>query len=136
MVTQVLFYRGMALLSALMTGACAMTAIDHSREPVADWPALAMRIELRNGLAGVCDISTSHFMSVVGCAVIDFDARTCQIYLDTRHASAEALMHEQLHCRGYDHPDEHTVRNGWVRHKVLRREREAASVLEAVRPSS
>lgn len=116
---------GLLLLSMMATG-CAITPIDHSRAPPADWPVLAQRVELRNGLAEVCRIPGLHFGTNVGCAVIDFERRTCTIYMDARHASGEVLAHEKAHCRGYDHPGEQAVRLGWEAHKTRLAARRAA----------
>jgi hypothetical protein len=112
----------------LALAACTITPIDHARLPPADWPRLAETVEIRTGLSDVCRISGFHLGTNVGCAVLDFEAGTCHIYLDARYLSGEALMHEKMHCKGYDHPGEAVVRQGWEDHKIRMAARRASAV--------
>ena len=98
------------LLPLLFLFGCA--TIDMSRPPPADWPKLEVEIikttldEAKRQCKGVKLI-------VFGCAKVFFDEGVCRIYLGTEDKSV--YEHELLHCKGYDHPGESTMRDAWAK---------------------
>ncbi len=80
------------------------TTIDEHVKPPVDWPQLTM---------------TKHYVSpkemreacykyggagVVACAEIDLDKGTCDVWLMKDYPDAYIEWHEEMHCKGYDHP--------------------------------
>lgn len=51
------------------------------------------------------------------CAVIDFNAKTCDIWLDAEDPDAGIEKHEHDHCDGRDHVGETYLRDLWEQHK-------------------
>lgn len=53
----------------------------------------------------------------VACANIDFERRTCDIYVAT-NSPPETVEHERLHCQGYDHGGRiQEAFNSWLQSK-------------------
>ena len=95
------------------------TSIDYSREPAADFPALAVTVhryadtsDVRAACAKAGEkygVSVSMFL--VACSDWRFDTRTCDVYVP---AGDDGLLeHELAHCRGYDHYGESTIADAW-----------------------
>jgi hypothetical protein len=88
------------------------SSIDLSNKPPRDWPELEVRVHKEGFMAKrECD----GFFG--GCAVVDFCAKTCDIYLQWDFNFI--LEHEKLHCKGYDHYGEKTMRQGWADYKHM-----------------
>jgi hypothetical protein len=103
-------------LAAFLAG-CISAPIDPLSKPPEDWPVLLVRVHTRDAPAHAC-LHTS-VMPMLGCTVANFEKNTCDIYLKYPHA--ETLEHERLHCLGYDHAGEHTLRNAWASYQARRR---------------
>jgi len=98
----------MRYLCLLFLSAC--STIDVSDPPPVDWPA--MRIMRYYGkIPEACGSSLLNYN--IACAVPDFCAKTCNVYL--RVDWAWVKEHEELHCKGYDHPkpDRQIMRTSW-----------------------
>jgi hypothetical protein len=99
-----------ALASCLLAG-CVIAPVDTERGPPPDWPELQVHVSVTDrDLASLCRLQ-SGLSPLIGCAMVDFNRRSCTVYL--RFESPAVLEHERLHCLGYDHPAEATLRNAW-----------------------
>jgi len=101
----------------------ACSTMIHSESP-ADWPALEV-IERQLSLIEVQKKCFKYLTPVaaalsfglaVGCAEIDFAARTCTIYIGKGENDPGILEHEREHCAGKDHPGDATLRSAWQRY--------------------
>lgn len=103
--------RFLPLLLLLLAG-CA--TIDIHSPPPKDWPKLTVIVQdvPFDVLQRTCGIKNE---TVLACAIPDFDEKKCRIYvwMDTK----EIMDHERLHCEGYDHPGENTMRAEWKKWK-------------------
>ena len=89
------------ILALLLTGC---TPISHI--PTPGWPALAVtehHVSNRE-MRDACVPYMPAGVSPMGCAVMDLDAKTCDIWLSKDFPDEHALEHERLHCLGHDHP--------------------------------
>lgn len=80
-------------------------------ERVQDWPALDVRFYIvpAEQVQAVCPPFTR------GCAIPLFKRRECMVVLSE---DGEMLKHhERLHCYGFDHIGESTMRDLWTTHK-------------------
>ena len=100
-------YKLTSLLVSLVLTGC--STIDLSKRPV-DWPVLSQPPPI------YADEDIVHIRcnnnKALACARIDFAKNECQIYL-TYRLMDWILEHEQLHCLGYDHPNDSTLRDSW-----------------------
>lgn len=107
------------LLALLLTGCTTLaTTIDTSRAPPNDWPQLKV-VVVKTDSAEVqrqCYATTAFV--VAGCTTANFLKATCYIYLSTDNAAV--IEHEKMHCLGYDHPGESTMRDWWEKWKRSR----------------
>lgn len=104
------------LLAATVLLAGCATTIDLSRRPPADWPQLEVVVQ-RVSEAEVKRICANENLLIgYACTAVYFDTRKCFIYLAS--SDPEVLAHERLHCLGYDHPGESTMRNAWTRWRL------------------
>ena len=110
--------------SALAVISCILVPVDPGSTPPEDWPPLSVAVHVKPpDFAQRCR-TASHIVPVAGCAVLDFEKRTCDIQL--RFASDALLRHERRHCDGYDDAGETRVRDGWDRYKLGLARRDAA----------
>jgi len=106
--------RALALaLFLLFAASCAAI----SEPPVEGWPELQIvwHQVSQEEVHGYCAIRVGPIpvgARILGCATADFDRRECHIYV-TEDAAAWVIEHERLHCLGWDHPGENTMRDGW-----------------------
>lgn len=94
-----------ALLAALMLQGCATVNTDQ----VKDWPKLEIRHHTLSffEIQGKCWKHMPFYYKILGsfafgCAEVDLDKKTCDIYL-MKDALPEHREHEEEHCRGEDH---------------------------------
>jgi hypothetical protein len=116
----------------------ACSSMTHSESP-ADWPALVV-IERQ---VSVIDVQKKCFKYLtpaglalsfgltMGCAEIDFVARTCTIYTARGENDPGILEHEREHCAGKDHPGDATLRSAWERYSSALRGTPAISLAHA-----
>ena len=98
--------------------------IDVAAGRPADWPKLEQLVER------LPDADTqracSRYMSAGpprrACAVVNFAAGTCRIVLADSSTRGN-YDHERMHCMGYDHAGETTVRDAWSTYKEERARR-------------
>jgi hypothetical protein len=113
---------GMAAAAVLfLLGAAGCTEIDEHTPPPADWPALTIdeRHVAHSAMRDACAPFAPAGMSPEACAVVDFVARRCTIWLSADFPPArEVVDHEWLHCRGHDHVGENTLARAWEAHKA------------------
>lgn len=105
-----------AALSLALLAGCA-TTIDMSRPPPADWPKLEVKIARVTDAQArmLCPRNNDIVISYNACTIPAFAYGTCNIYLVT--ADPDVLAHERMHCLGYDHPGESTLRDAWAAYK-------------------
>lgn len=98
-----------ALALAVLVAGCA--TIDRHDPPPADFPVLRI-VHHYGRIPADCSWDS------IGCAVTDFCARRCDVYLAVRWAWVRE--HEELHCKGYDHPlpDWQPIRSAWENYKA------------------
>src|SRR6185503_10386594 len=98
------------LLLVLLAGC---SSIDHVK--VDGWPALEVveRYVARSELHERCkEYVTGFAMLPVACAQFDFVNRRCYVWYNADDPpTAATIEHERLHCQGYDHPGEATMRD-------------------------
>ena len=96
--------------------------MDWGRAPPPDWPQLTERIvtvdaaRLKVHCAG---IKYEAGATPVDCAFANFGMKTCTVYVLAD--MPDAIAHARGHCRGYDHPGESTMRDGWAKWKSSRK---------------
>lgn len=119
----------LALLLASASASAYADNMDWNRPPPADWPKLTVQQEVvsPHDLMSVCQRGARDSMGG-GCALVDFAARTCRVYLvlfsprdDVPMTNLEIWEHEvKGHCRGFDHKGESALRDAWARYKATR----------------
>lgn len=104
-----------AFLLLLLLTAC--TPMPHQRVIGPAWERYAVTEHVigcwemqRRCLPGVPFPIKPLLVASGGCATVDFERETCDIYTCAASVSF-FLEHERLHCRGYDHGD--TLQRGW-----------------------
>ena len=73
----------------------------------AGWPKLAI-VEHYVGTKDVrnaCQEYEQLGTYIVGCAQFDLKNKTCHIWLNYDYVTTDIVLHERLHCQGYDHPN-------------------------------
>jgi hypothetical protein len=106
----------MRYLWIVFLAGCALTPIDYSNAPPADWPKLFEKVNYIpvNDLDKWCPGRTGNAQ---GCAIVKFNYSWCVIYLANKDPAL--LEHERAHCRGYDHVgDFNRSRNAWAQYKL------------------
>ena len=100
---------GATLAAALLAGC--NTMIDH--EKVEDWPQLAVyehyvpNLQMRDRCVKYTPIGASP----LACAEFNFVERRCDIWYSAEFPPSQAVIdHERMHCAGYDHVGEKTMR--------------------------
>mgnify|MGYP001588216950 CR=1 FL=1 len=96
------------------------TAIGNQSSP-SDWPKLdvAERHVSHREMRDACAPFAPPMFSPEGCAIIDFAADTCVIYVSIDFPSQSVLEHEHEHCAGRDHVGSATLRDAWARWKKI-----------------
>ena len=119
------------ILCAIVLG-CSSTlyqpnvGIDWSHHP-ADWPKLTIVEHIDQPLAvnNTCIIMDGIIENnhvYLGCAVIDFNKMTCDVWINEKVNLNRARRHEEDgHCNGYDHPGRYAIENAWIAWKKLHR---------------
>ena len=105
-----------ALALALLL--CSCTTIDAGNR-VNSWPELKVRVHEVEGweLHQHCASTVSVFDMALGCAWIDLNARTCDIYISSPPQDF-VLQHELAHCAGMEHPGEDTLHKMYANWKA------------------
>lgn len=107
-------------VSLLLLSGCAMvpttTTIDASRAPPAGWPNLTVTVihTTESDVARRC--SATKMIEAWGCTLPQFQTGRCFILIAKEDSSV--LEHEKMHCLGYDHPGESTMRDAWAKWKA------------------
>lgn len=114
--------RAILLLVVFLCGCVTkLVDIDYNIRPPEDWPYLQERITYGSieEVHRWCNMPEAMRDRAFNCATVNFDRRTCSIYLSHQHIPG-ALEHERAHCRGYDHVgDTNRSRNAWEQWKNL-----------------
>ena len=115
-------------LFALAALAAGCATIDH-HEPVAGWPELRIvehyvpDAELRSRCAKYVPLG----LFPESCAEFYFDRGECHVWYNADFRPQPYVMeHERLHCRGYDHAGDTTLRDVLARYNAERRAAGAA----------
>lgn len=106
---------------AIALQGCA-TVYEHNAAK--DWPKLTIRDNVVSGVEVIrhCYQYVPTWAKVLGtipmaCAEINFHTRTCDIWR-ARDASEDIIEHEQIHCRGGEHPGDTTLTEAWIAYKA------------------
>lgn len=102
----------------LLAGCGTLTSMDWGRAP-ADWPELTENVAVVDEArlrAGCVGIKYAPGARPVDCAWVNFTKRTCTVYVLA--SMPDALEHARGHCRGYDHPGETIMADGWAKWKA------------------
>ena len=115
--------RALMLFAFLLVASCANNnifrndyGIDWDRKPPADFPHLKIIERLVDHKEVLFQCGTKQD-SVIGCAIPNYDWMNCTIYIDKHTDVRRAEIHENAHCRGYDHHGESQIRDGWEKWK-------------------
>lgn len=81
------------------------TSIDEHTPPPEGWPTLTV-IKHAVSSKEMRDVCSQYgpAAGIVACAEPDLDAKTCDIWLQKEFPDAYVEWHEEMHCKGYDHP--------------------------------
>ena len=112
------------MIAALAAVSGCASLIDQHTPPPKDWPQLTVR----DNVLGPIDIQRRCYKYVathikllggfaMGCAEINFDMRTCDIYR-AHDAAPDIMEHEYAHCRGFGHPGDTTLADAWRGYKA------------------
>jgi len=108
-----------AVVAVLLFGC---TSIGH-KPPPDDWPYLKVTTKYLDGAAIIprCYAVLPLWLKLLGglptaCAMVDFAAMTCTIYVP--EGDQDALKHEQAHCDGRDHGTDSTLGDAWSAWKI------------------
>jgi hypothetical protein len=84
--------------------------------PPSGWPALKVIDHGADGTLENCSRYTNPLTwPPLGCAVVDFQRKVCDVW-----AMAEWVRAEELkHCAGHDHADETTLADAWTRYQEI-----------------
>lgn len=109
-----------AAYSALlpMLASCGIIPIDIHRPPPTDFPKLVVAIHVvsQQTMLGRC--VTPIARAPLACAAVDFNTMTCNIWYSVDVPPTKEIdEHERLHCKGYDHIGESTIRDLWQKYK-------------------
>ena len=99
-------------MSCLALSACA--GIDYSKAPPVGWPELDIVVIAQN-LKEVQVTCRNDFLPKVqirACAQANFSSGICRIFTSNPD-NIDLMEHEKAHCRGYDHPYESSIRDGF-----------------------
>ena len=97
----------------LLVLAAGCSSIDHVK--VEGWPPLQLverYVPQAQMLEHCKQYVTAIGMAPIACAQFDFANRRCHVWYNADDPpSAATIAHERLHCQGYDHPGETTMRD-------------------------
>lgn len=100
-----------ATIAAALALLAGCSTIDQHTPAPAGWPDLLV-IEHRTDLAGAraaCRAYVGFLDIPLGCAVVNFNERTCNVW----HVNELARRHELLHCAGHDHIGDSVLRDAF-----------------------
>lgn len=90
-----------------------------------DWPQLTVRDNVVSGFEVVrhCYQYVPTWAKLLGsfpmaCAEINFAALTCDIWR-AHDATPDMIEHEQIHCRGGQHPGDTTLSDAWANYAAF-----------------
>ena len=114
-------FRSLLVLGAtLSVGAC--TTIDTG-EPVEGWPQLRV-VEHYVPDATMrqrCSKYVAFGMLPLACAEFNFASGECHVWYSANFPPSQSVMeHERLHCQGYEHPGDTTLRDVLARYRASR----------------
>jgi hypothetical protein len=98
------------------------TIIDIHTPPPEDFPSLKVAVNYvpHHQMRDICSKYVPAFMSPDACMEWDFNAKTCTIWLSKDFPPHSSVVeHEKLHCKGYDHIGDSTLRDAWTTYKKL-----------------
>ncbi|MGQ0545262.1 MAG: hypothetical protein ACT4P3_08015 [Betaproteobacteria bacterium] len=108
--------RALIPLALLLTSGC--TTVGHER--VEGWPELAI-VEHRVSASQMysrCRKYVGFGMVPMACAEFNLATRRCDVWLVDGFALPTIVEHERLHCRGYDHVGETSMRDFLTRYQA------------------
>lgn len=117
-------WRVLLVIFSCFLGSCAtinetrltITPIDTDRAPPIDFPQLNIVVHevSHKEMLTVCEGT----QTTLACAFTHFGTGTCDIwYSKYAPPTKKVVIHEELHCKGYDHPGESRIRDAWEYYK-------------------
>ncbi len=94
----------MLLVVVITIWLAACTTIDPTNK-VDGWPTLDTQVHVVDVavVSQECDKYVPWYEVAVACSVFNFDNNTCDIFLPIGYSKG-MRVHEESHCKGYDHP--------------------------------
>lgn len=112
------------LLVGLLVILSGCTTIDYNKHPDPDFPQLTTIEHHVDGgeVHRQCYKYVPMWMRLLGavvegCAVVDFEKNTCDLWVRGDYPDKRVYDHEIAHCRGYDHPNDDAINGAWRRYK-------------------
>lgn len=128
---------GAAFLVPLLALAAAGCASIDEHEKVAGWPELRLveHYVADEQMRQRCAKYMPFGFLPEACAEFYFDQGECHVWYSADWPPQPyVIAHERLHCQGYDHPGETTLRDVLVRYEAARRAAGAAASGSAKAP--
>ena len=113
----------LAVLIPLFSVIAACTTID-SHEKVAGWPELKLveHYVPDQVMRERCSKYMAFGFLAEACSEFYFDRGECHVWYSADYRPPQFVVeHERLHCRGYDHPGQTTMRDILVRYEAQKR---------------
>jgi uncharacterized protein YceK len=114
--------RNLLLFWSLSLLANGCTSIDRHTDPPSDFPRLEVSVNYvpHHQMRDICSKYIPAFASPEACMEWDFSKKTCTIWLSKDFPPHPSVVeHEKLHCKGYDHIGDSTLRDAWTTYKKL-----------------
>ena len=101
-----------------MLANCGIVPIDVHQPPEADFPELVVVTHVVPQQVMLEQCAATNRTGPLACASVDLDTLMCTIWYSADvPPTSEIVEHEQLHCKGYDHVGESTIRDLWQKFK-------------------
>jgi hypothetical protein len=120
----------------LLAVLAACSTID-SHEKVAGWPELKLveHYVPDDVMRGRCAKYVSFGFLPEACAEFYFDRGECHVWYNADYRPPQfVIAHERLHCQGYDHPGDTTLRDILTRYEARQRAAGAAATRSGTAP--
>lgn len=105
-------------LSTVLSALSGCTVVAHDA-PTPDWPALDVVVHRipHKDMRNACMQYTHWLNSPEACATVNFKDNRCDVYLSNEFPVASHEEHEYMHCKGFDHVGETTLRDAWLNYR-------------------
>lgn len=124
------------LAAVILLGMAGCATIDEEHR-VAGWPELRVveHYVSDDAMRQRCSKYVAFGMLPEACSEFDFGRGECHVWFSKDFPPAGFVVrHERLHCQGYDHPGETTMRDILARYREAQQQQEARRA--SVKPAS